>query len=314
MEYVRVGTSGLKVTALTFGSALTIGTEDNTSGYAQELIDAAWEAGIRSFDTSNNYGMGKAESLLGECLRKYPRHSYVLATKGSWPIGDGVYERGLSRKHILWALDESLKRLGMDYVDIYYAHRPDPDVPMEEVVRTFNGLIAQGRIRYWATSEWSLEQLIELHRVCDELKLEKPIAEQFIYSYAIQKAEHNGVKSFCDEHGVGTFAFSPIAQGLLTGKYKNGIPADSRVAKSTQLGYNKTIAIYEQNRSAIDFFVALCEKYAVQGNAAALQWCIKKGIYPVVGASKPSQIIENVHSIDITIPQEFWDELEGHKE
>lgn len=141
MNYVRVGNSGLKITELTFGSALTIGTESGSESYAQKMIDTAWEAGIRSFDTANNYGMGQAEYLLGISLRKYPRQAYILATKGSWPLGDGTYERGLSRKHILWAFDESIKRLGVDYVDIYYAHRPDPDTPMEEIARTFNSLI-----------------------------------------------------------------------------------------------------------------------------------------------------------------------------
>lgn len=312
MEYVRVGKSGLKITALTFGSALTIGTENCSMDYAQELIDTAWGAGIRSFDTSNNYGMGQAEILLGQALQKYPRQSYVLATKGSWPIGESVYERGLSRKHILWAFDESIKRLGFDYIDLYYAHRPDPDVPMEEVARTFNGLIQSGKIRYWATSEWSRQQLGQLHKVCDILRLEKPIAEQFIYSFAIQKAEHNGVKAFCDSHGVGTLAFSPIAQGLLTGKYKNGIPGDSRIAKSDRLGYHKTSAIYEQNREAVDFFVKCCDKYGVNGNAAALQWCLHREIYPVVGASRPEQIIDNVNAIQEPIPQEFWGELEEY--
>lgn len=312
MNYVRVGNSGLKITELTFGSALTIGTESCSESYAQEMIDTAWEAGVRSFDTANNYGMGQAESLLGRSLRKYPRQSYVLATKGSWPIGEGVYERGLSRKHILWAFDESMKRLGVDYVDIYYAHRPDTDTPMEEVARTFNSLITSGRVRYWATSEWSRVQLESLHQVCDAMSLEKPIAEQFIYSYAIQKAEHNGVKEFCDRHGVGTLAFSPIAQGLLTGKYKNGVPADSRIAKSEKLGYNKTTAIYEQNRNTVDFFVNLCDKYSVHGNAAALQWCLRRKIYPVVGASKPGQIIDNVRAIQETIPQGLWRELEEY--
>ncbi len=312
MNYVRVGNSGLKITELTFGSALTIGTESCSETYAQEMIDTAWEAEIRAFDTANNYGMGQAEYLLGKSLQKYPRQSYILATKGSWPVGEGVYERGLSRKHILWAFDESMKRLGVDYVDIYYAHRPDPDAPMEEVARTFNSLIMSGKIRYWATSEWSREQLQELHQVCDALSLEKPVAEQFIYSYAIQKAEHNGVKDFCNSHGVGTLAFSPIAQGLLTGKYKNGVPADSRIAKGDKLGYNKTAAIYDQNRKAVDFFVSLCDKHGVHGNAAALQWCLRKAIYPVVGASKPKQIIENVRAIQEKIPQEFWRELEEH--
>lgn len=312
MNYVRVGDSGLKITELTFGTALTMGTEDNSQTYAESLIDAAWECGIRSFDTSNNYGMGQAELLLGKVMQKYPRQEFVVATKGSWPIGDGVYERGLSRKHILWAFEESLQRLNMDYVDIYYAHRPDDEVPLEEVARTYNGLIASGRVRYWATSEWPAEKLIELHKVCDKLGLEKPIAEQFIYSYAIRKAENNGVKEFCEQRGVGMLAFSPIAQGLLTGKYKNGIPEGSRIFKSGKIGYNKTAAIYEQNKTAIDFFVNLCDEYGVNGNAVALQWCLRKKIYPVVGASRPEQIEANVRALSEPVPDEFWLKLEGY--
>ena len=154
MNYTRMGNSGLKITELTFGTALTIGTESKECIYAEELVDTAWTLGIRSFDTSNNYGMGAAENLLGKALRKYPRHEYVLSTKGSWPMGDTPYDKGLSRKHILWSIGESLRRLGVEFVDVYYAHRYDPEVPMEEIVRTFNYLIQSGRIRYWATSEW----------------------------------------------------------------------------------------------------------------------------------------------------------------
>lgn len=311
MNYVRVGDSGLKITELTLGTALTIGTENCTQDYADSLIDIAWDMGIRSFDTSNNYGFGQAEVLLGKALKKYPRQEFVIATKGSWPIGESVYERGLSRKHIVWAFEESLKRLSIDYVDIYYAHRPDMEVPLEEVARTFNSLIASRRVRYWATSEWPVEKLIELHAVCDKLGLEKPIAEQFIYSYAIQKVEDNGVKEFCEQNGVGMLAFSPIAQGLLTGKYKNGVPDGSRISKSGKIGYNKTAAIYEQNKEIIDFFVNLCEKYGINGNAAALQWCLRKKIYPVVGASIPQQIIDNVNALQKNISDEFWQELEG---
>ena len=312
MEFVRVGNSGLKITELTFGTALTIGTEDSSQIYAESLIDTAWQAGIRSFDTSNNYGMGQAESLLGRVMQKYPRQEFVIATKGSWPIGNSVYERGLSRKHILWAFDESLKRLNMDYIDIYYAHRPDNDVSLEEVARTFNSLINSGRVRYWATSEWPLAKLLELHTVCDKLGLEKPVIEQFIYSYAIQKAEYNGVKKFCEQNGVGMLAFSPIAQGLLTGKYKNGIPEGSRISKSSKIGYNKTLIIYEQNKAVIDFFVKLCDEYGLSGSAAALQWCLRKKIYPVIGASKPEQIEANVRALTEVIPGSFWVNLERY--
>lgn len=309
MNFVKVGSSGLKITELTFGSALTIGTENSDYSFAEDLISTAWNLGIRSFDTSNNYGFGEAERLLGKVLSKYPREEYVLATKGSWPLGDSPYLRGLSRKHILWAFDESIKRLNVDYVDLYYAHRFDPEVPMEEIVRTFNLLINEGKIRYWATSEWPLEALKKCFEICDKFNMERPITEQFIYSYALQKSVNNGVYKFCHDEGMGTLCFSPLCQGFLTGKYKNGIPDDSRIAKADKLKYNKTINFYNQNKENIDHFLSITEKYNVDPVAAALQWCIRKQIYPVFGASKVSQLEHNIKSIENKIPEEFWGEL-----
>ena len=309
MNYIKLGDSGLKVTELTFGSALTIGTEGHDVEYAEKLVNKAWELGIRSFDTSNNYGNGNAEILLGKALKKYSRHLYVLATKGSWPIGESVFERGLSRKHIIWALDESLNRLGTAYVDLYYAHRYDPDVPMIEIVRTYNCLISIGKIRYWGTSEWPLEALMECLTVCDELKLERPITEQFIYSYALQKSVTNGVNAFCKNNGLSTLGFSPLCQGFLTGKYQNRVPVDSRIAKSKQLNYDKTINFYNQNKERIDYFNFVCEKYQVDNTAVALQWCIKQNIYPVFGASKVEQLEHNVKSLNVDIPEDVWVDL-----
>ena len=309
MEFVRLGNSGLKVSQLTFGSALTIGTENEETKFAQRMIDTAWECGIRSFDVSNNYGMGKAEILVGQALSHYPREQYVLSTKGSWPIGESVYARGLSRKHILWAFEESLKKLKQDYVDIYYAHRYDSEVPMEEIVRTFNYLIQSGKVRYWATSEWPAEALQECHNVCDRLGMEKPIVEQFAYSYALIKAENNGVKDFCDMNGVGTMGFSPLCQGYLTGKYRYGVPADSRIAKSTVINYHKTGNFYQQNKDRIDHFLDVAEKYDLSATALALQWCLRKNIYPVMGASSPEQLKANVQAMTICIPEIIWDKL-----
>lgn len=311
MKYVRLGNSGLKISELTFGTALTIGTENTKDEFAAELIDKAWELGIRSFDTSNNYGFGEAEVLTGKALKKYPRHQYVIATKGSWPVGDSIYEKGLSRKHILWAIEESLKNLDLEYVDIYYAHRYDAEVPMTEIVTTFNYLISTGKIRYWATSEWPLDALQECISVCDELKLEKPITEQFIYSYALQKSVTNGVYQFCSDFGLGTLGFSPLCQGFLTGKYRNGIPTDSRIAKSELLNYDKTLNFYNQNKQKIDHFLYTCEKHKVDFTAAAFQWCIKQSIYPVFGASKVEQIVYNVNSLNVVIPDEFWIDLKS---
>lgn len=310
MEYIRVGESGLKITNVTFGTALTIGTQSTDTEYAQSLIDTAWELGIRSFDTANNYGYGEAERLLGACLKQYPRHAYVIATKGSWPIGNTVYDRGLSRKHIIWALEESLKRLDMEYVDIYYAHRYDLEVPMDEIVRTFNRLIDTGKIRYWATSEWPLGALEECVAYCQKYGYEKPICEQFLYSYAVDKAEKNGVKEFCASHGMGTLGFSPLCQGFLTGKYKNNIPDDSRIAKSDRLNYNKTILFYEQNKQRIDHFLCICKEHNLEPVSVALQWCLKKNVYPVLGASSPEQLKENIQCMKNNITEEVWKLLE----
>ena len=310
MKYVRLGNSGLKITELIFGSALTIGTEIIDEGTSESLIDKAWELGIRTFDVSNNYGSGMAELLVGKCLAKYPREEYVLITKGSWPIGNTPYHRGLSRKHVLWAFEESLKRLDKTYVDIYFAHRYDPETPMEEIVRTFNWLITTGKVRYWATSEWPLHALKECFSVCEKLNLEKPITEQFIYSFAVQKSVLGGVKAFCDSKGMGTMGFSPLCQGYLTGKYRNCIPSDSRIAKSEQINYYKTQNFYEQNKSRIDAFLANCDIFNVDYVAAALQWCIRQKIYPVFGSSKVSQLEANVRALEVEIPEELWSALE----
>lgn len=310
MNYVRMGKSGLKLTEITFGSALTIGTESMDISYARDLIETAWDLGIRSFDVSNNYGMGNAEKIVGKILSDFPREEYVVSTKGSWPVGETPYHRGLSRKHILWAFDESMKRMGLDYVDLYYAHRYDPETPMEEIVRTFNYLIGTGRVRYWATSEWPVEALEECHEVCDRLGLEKPIIEQCIYSFAVRKTESNGVKAFCQKNQVGMLGFSPLCQGLLTGKYRNGIPEDSRVAKSKLLQYDKTMNFYNQNKNRIDSFLQKCDQYDVCATDVAIQWGIRKEIYPVLGASKPNQLEQTVKGLESDIPVELWGELE----
>lgn len=308
MKYIRVGNSGLKITEITFGTALTIGTEFDEEKRVAELIDTAWNLGIRSFDTSNNYG--EAEILLGKALKNYKREEYIISTKGSWPIGETPFHRGLSRKHILWAIEESLKRLDLDYVDLYYAHRYDPEVSMEEIVRTFNYLINIGKIRYWATSEWPIEALKKCHKICDELKLEKPILEQSIYSYIITKIEKNGIKDFCDKEGIGLLGFSPLAQGLLTGKYRKEIPKDSRIAKSKKIKYSKTLDIYNQNKEKINEYLDICEKYGVKPHYVAIQWVLRKNVFPVMGASRPEQLIDNVRGLTAEIPEELWKELE----
>ena len=171
------------------------------------------------------------------------------------------------------------------------------------------GIINTGKVRYWATSEWPLTALQECMAVCDKLNLEKPITEQFIYSFAVQKSVTNGVKAFCDENGMGTMGFSPLCQGYLTGKYRNGVPSDSRIAKSEQINYDKTKNFYAQNKERIDSFLAICDEMQVDYVAAALQWCIRQQIYPVFGSSKVSQLEANVKAIEQILPEELWTKL-----
>lgn len=311
MNFVRMGNSGLKLTEVTFGTALTIGTESGDQRYADSLIDEAWGLGIRSFDVSNNYGMGCAETLTAHSLKRFPRDEYVVSTKGSWPIGESVYHRGLSRKHILWAFDESLKRMGLDYVDLYYAHRYDPETPMEEIVRTFNALISAGKVRYWATSEWPVAALEECHAVCDRLGMEKPVIEQFLYSFAVRKAEDNGVVDFCTKNGVGMLGFSPLCQGLLTGKYRSGIPKGSRIDKKESLHYDKTWNFYIQNQGRIDLFLDTCDKYNVRPVDIAMNWGIRRNIFPVLGASRPGQLTDALLGMHLCLENTIWDEFEG---
>ncbi|MBO7491513.1 MAG: aldo/keto reductase [Bacteroidales bacterium] len=309
MNYVRLGNSGLKITELTFGLALTIGTEITDVSQAQALIDKAWELGVRSFDVANSYGNGKAEYLLGQCLNKYPREEYVLLTKGSLPVGSTPYHRGLSRKHIMWAFNESLKRLGKEYVDVYFAHRYDPEVPMEEIVRTFNDLVRSNRALYWGVSEWPYEALDECVAVCDRLGMERPVTEQFIYSFAVQKHVKSGYKDTCTKYGMGTMGFSPLCQGFLTGKYRNDIPSGSRIAKSDDIDYQKTKNFYPQNKERIDGFLNICDKYNADYVAVALQWCLRNGVYPVFGSSKVTQLEQNVKALDMEVPDAIWAEL-----
>lgn len=308
MNYVRMGNSGLKLTEITFGSALTIGTENVEQEYANDLIDEAWDLGIRSFDVSNNYGV--AEKLVSKALSRYPREEYVVSTKGSWPIGDTPYHRGLSRKHILWAFEESMKKMEIDYVDLYYAHRYDPEVPMEEIVRTFNYLIGTGKIRYWATSEWPVTALKECFDVCDRLGFEKPILEQSIYSFAVRKAETNGVQEFCRKNGMGMLGFSPLCQGILTGKYRAGVPENSRMAKSKRINYNKTANFYQQNKERIDRYFEICDELRLNPTSIAIKWPIHKGIYPVLGASRLGQLSDTLSDLSQEIDVEIWNRLE----
>jgi voltage-dependent potassium channel beta subunit len=228
MEYRFLGNSGLKVSVLSYGGWLTLGNQIDIDATAA-CMKAAYDAGINFFDTAEQYSNGDSERAIGEVLKKFnwKRSSLVISTKIYWG-GDGPNDRGLSRKHLIEGLNASLDRLGLDYVDLVFAHRPDDDTPMEEVVRAFNWLIEKGKAFYWGTSEWSAEQLSDAWTVAERLGLIGPVMEQPQYNMFCRDRFEQEYAPLYVKRKLGTTIWSPLAGGLLTGKYNKEIPADSR--------------------------------------------------------------------------------------
>mgnify|MGYP001435500848 CR=1 FL=1 len=301
MKYRKLGRSGLKVSELGLGSWLTYGsvTAEET---AIACIDKAYELGINFFDTSNSYY--GAEQVMGKALKKYPRSSYVLATKVFFPQGKGPNERGLSRKHIIEQCEASLKRLGVDYIDLYQCHRFDPDTPIDETLRALDDLTAQGKILYAGVSEWSAEQIAEATAIGRRLNLRPIISNQPIYNMFERYIERENIIKQCETDGIGLVVFSPLAQGVLTGKYKPGqaIPQDSRAANDKTNGVINSYMREDVLRCAAKL-ADLAAELGATLSQLALAWVLRQPVVSsaIIGASRPSQIEENVKAIDLRL-------------
>ncbi|HHU93274.1 MAG TPA: aldo/keto reductase [Halanaerobiaceae bacterium] len=311
MRYRRLGNSGLKISEISLGSWLTYGNSVEKK-QAIRTIDKAYELGINSFDTANVYAHGEAEKIVGEALNKYPRESYVLATKAFWPMGEGPNDRGLSRKHIIEQVNQSLKRLKHDYVDIFYCHRYDPETPLEETLRAIDDLIRQGKILYAGVSEWTAYQIVEGLRVQDRYLLDRLVVNQPIYNMFNRYIEDSVVPTVL-ENGMGLVVFSPLAQGLLTGKYRKGqaIPEDSRAADPRSNIYLKD-NLTEENLEKVEQLMKIAEEVGVSLPQLALAWILHQpGITSaLIGASKPEQVEENVKAVEIDLSSEILDRIE----
>ena len=311
MRYRRLGNSGLKISEISLGSWLTYGNSVEKK-QAIRTIDKAYELGINSFDTANVYAYGEAEKIVGEALNKYPRESYVLATKAFWPMGEGPNDRGLSRKHIIEQVNQSLKRLKHDYVDIFYCHRYDPETPLEETLRAIDDLIRQGKILYAGVSEWTAYQIVEGLRVQDRYLLDRLVVNQPIYNMFNRYIEDSVVPTVL-ENGMGLVVFSPLAQGLLTGKYRKGqaIPEDSRAADPRSNIYLKD-NLTEENLEKVEQLMKIAEEVGVSLPQLALAWILHQpGITSaLIGASKPEQVEENVKAVEIDLSSEILDRIE----
>ena len=308
MEYRNLGGSGCKVSEICLGSWLTYGnaTEDRT---AEECIDRAYELGINFFDTANVYARGKSEEVVGRALRKYPRDSYVVATKVFFPMNDGPLpnNRGLSRKHILEQCERSLQRLGLDYVDLYQCHRYDRETPLEETLRALDDLVTQGKALYIGFSQWSAAQIAEgvgFQRAHD---FDRFVSSQPYYNLLGRDIEKE-VIPLCEREGIGQIVFSPLAQGILTGKYRPGQPppADSRAADPKQNMFMGGGKLDEETLKKVQRLAPIAERAGLSPAQLALAWCLRLPNVSsvIVGASRPSQVEDNAGAAGVQLDAE----------
>jgi voltage-dependent potassium channel beta subunit len=302
MNYRRLGRSGLKVSELAFGSWVTYGNQLGTD-VARECMAAARDAGVNFFDNAEVYAKGEAETIMGEALRRlgWRRSSYLVSTKFYWGLHDGPNERNtLNRKYLRQAIDGSLARLRLDYVDLVFCHRPDPDTPLEETVQAMHDMVAAGKALYWGTSEWAAADIAAAWHIAERHHLHKPVMEQPQYNLFHRDRVEREYARLYQDLGLGTTTWSPLASGLLTGKYAAGIPADSRGAVP---GYEwlaerltdpaKLAVVQRLAPVAKDLSCSLAQ--------LAIAWCLRNPQVSTVitGASRPAQVVENMRSLEV---------------
>ena len=302
MNYRRLGRSGLKVSELSFGSWVTYGNQLGDD-LARECMAAAHDAGVNFFDNAEVYAKGQSETIMGAALKKlgWRRSSYIVSTKFFWGLHDGPNEKNtLNRKYLRQAIDASLARFDLDYVDLVFCHRADPATPLEETVYAMHDMIAAGKALYWGTSEWDAVEIMAAWQIADKHHLHKPVMEQPQYNLFHRERVEKDYARLYDEIGLGTTIWSPLASGLLTGKYNDGIPSGSR---GTIKGY-EWLAERLSNQAQIAVVKRLAPIAAELDCSLAqmsLAWCLKNPHVSTVitGASRPAQVVENMKALEV---------------
>jgi len=310
MQYRSLGRSGLKVSVLSYGSWVTFGDQIDTDR-AAECMQIAYDHGVNFFDNAEAYAGGQSEVMMGEIIRDkgWDRTDLVVSTKIFWG-GDGPNETGLSRKHVIEGTEAALNRLQMDYVDLVFCHRPDVETPIEETVRAMSFLVDQGYAFYWGTSEWSAQQIRQAYEVARREHLVPPTMEQPQYNMFHRERVEREYAPLYDDVGLGTTIWSPLASGLLTGKYNDGIPDDSRLATK---GYEwlRDAVLREERLDTVRQLSSVAERLDCTTAQLALAWCLKNPYVSTVitGASKPRQVEENMQALEVA-PQLTPDVIE----
>jgi voltage-dependent potassium channel beta subunit len=312
VKYRRLGRSGVKVSEISLGSWLTYGGSV-AEERARACIHKAYELGINFFDTANVYMRGTAEEIVGRALKGFERDSYVLATKVYFPMGEGPNDRGLSRKHIIEQCHASLERLGVDYLDLYQCHRYDEDAPLEETLRALDDLVRQGKILYVGVSEWTAVQIADALRLAEEMNLERIVSNQPRYNM-IQRQIEAEVIPLCEREGVGQVVFSPLAQGVLTGKYRAGeTPEQGTRAADPESNRFMQQVMNEEVLSAVGKLSSVASDAGLSMSQLALAWVLQHDNVSsaIIGASRPEQVEDNVEAAGVRLSTQVVSEIDS---
>jgi voltage-dependent potassium channel beta subunit len=302
MPYRRLGRSGLKVSVLSFGSWVSFGPQLDV-GRARDCLAAAYDAGVNFFDNAEAYAGGESERIMGEAIAAlgWPRGSYVVSSKYFWGLGGGVNGRHtLNRKYLLEAIDPSLERFGLDHLDIVYCHRPDPETPIDETVGAMSDIVASGRAHYWGTSEWSADEIRAAWNIAERHHLHKPVVEQPEYNlFSRRKVEREYARLY-EDIGLGLTTWSPLASGLLTGKYLDGVPDGSR---ATLPGYEwlKALLTDPDRNAKVRRLAAVADELGCSVAQLSIAWCARNPHVSTVitGASRVQQVEENLGALEV---------------
>jgi voltage-dependent potassium channel beta subunit len=302
MPYRRLGRSGLQVSALSFGSWVTFGTQVDT-GLAKAQLTAAKEGGVNFFDNAEAYAGGQSEQIMGDAIAElgWERHSYVISTKVFWGIHDGVVnmKNTLNRKYLMHAIDGSLQRLGLEFVDLLFCHRPDPETPIEETVWAMSDIVASGKALYWGTSEWSADEIRAAWEIAERHHLHKPVMEQPQYNLFETKRVEREYARLYEDIGLGLTTWSPLASGLLTGKYIDGVPEGSRASLPGYEWLRNLLTDADKNAKVAEL-AGVAERLGVSTAQLAIAWCAANPNVSTVilGASNVEQVHENLGALD----------------
>ena len=300
MEYRNLGKSGLKISCLSFGSWVTF-VNQLTESTALTCMSIARDHGVNFFDNAEAYANGKSEILMGKIFKKlkWSRDSYIVSSKAFWG-GELPTQKGLSKKHIHDACNQALKRLQLDYLDLYYCHRPDPETPIEETVYAMNDLITQGKILYWGTSEWSAAEIDYAFQVADKFNLRGPTMEQPQYNLLYRERFEKEYAPIFKNYGLGTTIWSPLASGVLSGKYMNRMPNKHRF-KVKGYEWLKDELLQEEFLPKLNIIKKIADELDVTMAQLSIAWCLKnQNVSSVIlGASKKNQLKENLASLEV---------------